>query len=130
MSKRKDAELRKKITLECKLEAVRLVKQECVWFTMRTELLTRCILLGKERVRQLTQRHCIKAKGKKKFVATTHSKHDLRIARNQVWSSVITYTATDEGWLNQTAAIELFRCRPELSLNSTLTGVATSSRTR
>ena len=40
------------------------------------------IRVGKERVRKLMQRHGIKARGKKKFVVTTDSKHDLPIAPN------------------------------------------------
>lgn len=70
----------------------------------------RGIQVGKERVRKLMQRHGIKARGKRKFVVTTDSNHDLPIAPNQVsrnfapeapnqvWRSDITYIATDEGW--------------------------------
>jgi putative transposase len=63
--------------------------------------------------------HGIKARGKRKFVVTTDSKHDLPIAQNlltvtsrpepdKVWSSDITYIATDEGWLYLAAVIDLF----------------------
>ena len=66
------------------------------------------------------QRHGIKARGKRKLVVTTDSKHNLPIAENllernfspeapnQVWTSDITYIATDEGWLYLTGVIELF----------------------
>jgi putative transposase len=66
------------------------------------------------------QRHGIKARGKRKFVVTTDSKHNLPIAPNllqrnfapeapnHVWSSDITYIATDEGWLYLTAVLDLF----------------------
>ena len=66
--------------------------------------------MGKERVRKLMQRHGIKARGKRNFVVTTDSKHDLPIAPNllardlsptaphETWTSDITYIATDEGW--------------------------------
>jgi transposase InsO family protein len=66
------------------------------------------------------QRNGIQARGKRKFVVTTDSKHDLPIAPNllnrdftpeapnQVWTSDITYIATDEGWLYLTAVIDLF----------------------
>jgi putative transposase len=76
--------------------------------------------VGKERVRKLMQRHGIKARSKRKFVVTTDSKHNLPIAPNllernfapdapnQVWSSDITYIATDEGWLYLTGVIDLF----------------------
>ena len=57
------------------------------------------------------QEHGIKARGKRKFVVTTDSKHNLPTAANlllrnftasapnQVWTGDITYIATDEGWL-------------------------------
>ena len=96
------------------------VKEEYGWPKMWKELLARGIRVGKERVRKLMQRHGIKARGKKKFVVTTDSKHNLPIADNllqrdfapeapnQVWTSDITYIATDEGWLYLTAFIDLF----------------------
>jgi len=64
--------------------------------------------------------HGIKARGKRKFVATADSKHKLPIAPNllernftpaapnRVWTSVITYIATDEGRLYLTGVIDLF----------------------
>jgi putative transposase len=96
------------------------VKQEYGWPKMWKELVAREIRVGKERVRKLMQRHGIKARGKRKFVVTTDSKHNLPIAQNlldrdftpkapnQVWTSDITYIATDEGWLYLTGVIDLF----------------------
>ena len=96
------------------------VKQEYGWPKMWKELVARGIRVGKERVRKLMQSHGIKARGKRKFVVTTDSKHDLPIAPNllerdfspaapnQTWTSDITYIATDEGWLYLTAVIDLF----------------------
>jgi transposase InsO family protein len=64
--------------------------------------------------------HGIKARGKRKFLVTTDSKHRSPIAENllardfsaaapdQVWSGEITYIATDEGWLYLAAVIDLF----------------------
>ncbi len=95
-------------------------KEEYGWPKMWKELQARGIRVGKERVRLLMQRNGIKARGKRKFVVTTDSKHDLPIAPNllnrdftpeapnQVWTSDITYIATDEGWLYLTAVIDLF----------------------
>ena len=95
-------------------------KQEYGWPKMWKELQARGMRVGKERVRLLMQRNGIKARGKRKFVVTTDSKHDLPIAPNllnrdftpeapnQVWTSDITYIATDEGWLYLTAVIDLF----------------------
>ena len=96
------------------------VKEECGWPKMGKELLARGIRVGKERVRKLMQRHGIKARGKRKFVVTTDSKHNLPIAPNllgrnfspevpnHVWTSDITYIATDEGRLHLTGVIDLF----------------------
>jgi len=96
------------------------VKQEYGWPRMWKELLARGIRVGKERVRKLMKRHGIKARGKRKFVVTTDSKHNLPIAPNllqrnftptlpnTVWTSDITYIATDEGWLYLTAVVDLF----------------------
>ena len=76
--------------------------------------------MGKERVRKLMQRHGIKARGKRRFVVTTDSKHDLPIAPNllnrefdvavpdTVWAGDITYIATGEGWLFLAVVIDLF----------------------
>ena len=95
-------------------------KEEYGWPKMWKEVLARGIRVGKERVRKMMQRHGIKARGKRKFVVTTDSKHDLPIAPNllqrnftatapnTVWTSDITYIATDEGWLYLTAVIDLF----------------------
>ena len=86
------------------------VKQESGWPKMWNELLARDIRVGTERVRKLMQRHGIKARGKRKFVVTTDSKHDLPIAPNllardfspappnQTWTSDINDIAADEGW--------------------------------
>ena len=96
------------------------VKQEYGWPRMWKELVARGFRVGKERVTKLMRLHGIKARGKRKFVNTTDSKHDLPIAPNlldrrftapapnRVCTSEITYIATDEGWLYLTAVIDLF----------------------
>jgi len=96
------------------------VRQEYGWPRMAKELVARGIRVGKERVRKLMKQHGIKARGKKKFVLTTDSKHKLPIAENllnrdftptapnQVWSSDITYIDTGEGWLYLAAVIDLY----------------------
>ena len=58
------------------------VKQEYGWPKMGMEQITRGIRFSKERVRRTMQEHGIKARGKRKFVITTDSKHDLPIAAN------------------------------------------------
>jgi putative transposase len=96
------------------------VKGEYGWPRVWKELLARGIRVGKERVQRLMQRTASRRAGKRKFVVTTDSKHDLPIAQNllardftpaapdRVWSSDITYIATDEGWLYLAAVIDLF----------------------
>lgn len=95
-------------------------KQEYGWPRIWKALRVRGIPVGKERVRKLMQLHSIKARAKRKYKATTDSNHSLPIAPNllnrqfavdqpnRVWTSDITYIATDEGWLYLTAVIDLF----------------------
>jgi len=96
------------------------VRGEYGWPKMWKELVARGIRVGKERVRRTMQEHGIKARGKRKFVVTTDSKHDLPVAPNllqrnftadqpnQVWTGDITYIATDEGWLYLAVVLDLF----------------------
>ncbi len=83
-------------------------------------MLAKGIRVGKERVRKLMALHGIRAKTKRKFKATTNSAHQLPVASNliardfspalpnQVWTTDITYLATDEGWLYLTVMLDLF----------------------
>jgi putative transposase len=83
-------------------------------------LQARGLRVGKQRAQRLMHEHRIRARGKKKFVVTTDSKHDLPIVKNlldrnfnpaapdQVWSSDITYIDTDKGWQYLAAVIDLF----------------------
>lgn len=71
------------------------------------------------RVERLMSVNGIRAKGRRKFVATTDSKHDLPVAENvlgrefsvaepdRVWVSDITYIPTDEGWLYLAGVVDL-----------------------
>ncbi len=76
--------------------------------------------VGKERVQTLMKQHGIRARHKRKFIATTNSNHNLPVAANllernftasapnQVWTSDITYCATAEGRVYLEAIIDLF----------------------
>ena len=89
------------------------VKGEYAWPRVWQELLARGIRVGKGRVQRPINAHRIKARGKRKFVVTTVSKHSLPLPvaedllgrdftpnqPDRVWSSDITYSATDKGWL-------------------------------
>ena len=78
---------------------------------------TKC---SENRVARLMKVHGIIAKAKKKFKATTSSKHNLPVADNllnqdfaaekpnMVWVSDITYIATLKGWLYLTVILDLY----------------------
>ncbi len=95
------------------------VGQEYGWPRMAKELVARGHRVGKERVRQLMQRHGIRARGKRRFVVTTDSEHSLPLAPNLLqrdfsaeapnlkWTSDITYIETAEGWLYLAAILDL-----------------------
>jgi transposase InsO family protein len=96
------------------------VRHSYGWPRMWKELLARGIRVGKERVRKLMKLHGIRARGKRKYKATTDSRHDLPVAPNlldrqfevsqpdEVWVGDITYIPTDEGWLYLAVVIDLF----------------------
>ena len=77
------------------------------------------VLCGRGRVARLMKTHGIRAKQKRKFVATTDSKHDFQVAENlldrqfdvdtlnTVWTADITCIPTDDGWLYLSAVMDL-----------------------
>ena len=83
------------------------------------ELHSKGVRVGKDRIQQLMKQHGIKARGKRRYVLTTDSRHNLPIAPNlldrnfqpeqpnAVWTGDITYIGTDEGWLYLAAVIDL-----------------------
>lgn len=94
-------------------------KGEYGWPRIWKDLVTKGVRVGKDRIQKLMKLHGIKARGKRKYVVTTDSKHNLPIAANlldrnfqleqpnAVWTSDITYIPTDEGWLYLAAVIDL-----------------------
>ena len=78
---------------------------------------TKC---GENRVARLMKMHGIVGKAKKKFKATTNSRHNLPVAENvlnqnftaekpnTIWVSDITYIWTLEGWLYLVVILDLF----------------------
>ncbi len=90
------------------------------WPRVWKQLLAQGIRVGKERVRKLMKQHEIRVCGKRKFKATTDSTHSLPVAPNllgrdfspatpnAVWTSDITYVATDKGWLYLVVILDLF----------------------
>lgn len=83
------------------------------------ELKARGIPAGKERIRKLMQAHGIRARHKRRYKATTDSKHSLPVAPNvlsrqfrtarpdQAWVADITYLPTAKGWLSLAAVMDL-----------------------
>jgi len=121
------AEPRRYVSNDALLVHIRAIhaasKGEYGWPRVWKQLLANGIRVGKERVRQLMSLHGIKARGKRRFKATTDSKHNLPVAENllnrefkqeapdRVWTSDITYLATSEGWLYLAVVIDLFSRR-------------------
>ncbi len=78
------------------------------------------IVVNHKTVEELMKKNGIQAKRKKKFKATTNSKHDLPVAENllnrefsaskpnQAWVGDITYVPTEEGWLYLATWIDLY----------------------
>ena len=76
--------------------------------------------VSKGRVERLMREHGLRARHKRRFKATTDSKHRLPVAPNlleqnfvterpdQVWTADITYIATAEGWLYLAIVLDLF----------------------
>jgi putative transposase len=87
---------------------------------MVRELRGRGFPASKERVERLMRENGIRARHKRRFKATTDSKHALpvapnRLARNfapdapnRAWSADMTYIWTDEGWLYLAVVLDLF----------------------
>ena len=87
---------------------------------MVLELRGRGFSASKARVERLMRENGIRARHKRRFKATTDSKHNLPVAPNlldrhftpaapnQVWTSDITYLWTDEGWLYLAIVLDLF----------------------
>ena len=87
---------------------------------MHRELQGRGHRIGLARVERLMREHGIRARHKRRFRATTDSKHSMAVADNllardfspaapnRVWTGDITYIATDEGWLYLAVVLDLF----------------------
>jgi len=84
------------------------------------ELKGRGIPVSKTRVERLMRQNGLRGRHKRRFKATTDSKHTLPVAPNllgqnfeterpdQVWTADITYLATGEGWLYLAIVLDLY----------------------
>ena len=87
---------------------------------MHEELRDRGHRVGKARVERLMRESGIRGRHKRRWKATTDSKHDLPVAPNvvardfsprepnRVWGADITYIGTDEGWLYLAIVLDFF----------------------
>jgi putative transposase len=87
---------------------------------MVRELRARGFPASKPRVERLMRENGIRGRHKRRYKATTDSKHNLPVAANlldrnftptapnQVWSADLTYVWTDEGWLYLAVVLDLF----------------------
>jgi putative transposase len=87
---------------------------------MHREMQGRGHRIGLSRVERLMREHGIRARHKRRFKATTDSKHSMPVAPNllarnftpeapnRVWTGDITYIQTGEGWLYLAIVLDLF----------------------
>lgn len=87
---------------------------------MLREIRERGFPAGKERVERLMRQNGIRARHKRRYKATTESKHALPVAPNllarnftpsapnQAWAADLTYVWTTEGWLYLAVVLDLF----------------------
>src|SRR5438105_3796154 len=87
---------------------------------MHHELKGRGHRIGLARIERLMRDNGIRARHKRRYKATTDSKHSMPVADNLlqrnftpespncVWTGDITYIATDEGWLYLAVVLDLF----------------------
>jgi len=87
---------------------------------LQQDLVEHGVQVGICRIKRIRRKLGIRCKQKRKFKATTDSKHSLPIAENlldqqftvtapnKVWVSDITYVPTDEGWLYVAGHKDLF----------------------
>ena len=108
LSKHAQEELRLEVEIKA---AHKRTRQLCGPERLQVDLAKHGVKVGICRIKKIRTRLGIRCKQKRKFKATTYSKHHLPVAENllqqqfqftrpnQVWLSDITYVPTDEGWL-------------------------------
>ncbi|MDX9875811.1 MAG: IS3 family transposase [Spongiibacteraceae bacterium] len=115
---------RKRLTDAQALVLIRTVHQEVRQAygarRIHAELRVRDYRIGLPRIERLMRENGIRARHKRRYKATTDSRHHLPVAENvlgrqfapeapnRVWTGDITYIATAEGWLYLAVVIDLF----------------------
>jgi len=112
---------REELRLELEIKAAhRRTRQVYGAEKLQYDLAEHGIKVGVCRIKRIRQKLGIRCKQKRKFKATTDSRHKLPVADNilgqqftvtapnQVWTSDITYVPTDEGWLYVAGHKDLF----------------------
>lgn len=107
--------------LEVEIKAAhKRTKQLCGAERLQHDLAKYGVKVGICRIKRIRKKLGIGCKQKRKFKATTYSKHGLPVAENllnqqfqvrapnKVWVSDITYVSTDEGWLYLAGHKDLF----------------------
>ena len=112
---------REEARLEIEIKAAhKRTRQVCGPERLQYDLVEHGVQVGICRIKRIRKKLGIRCKQKKKFKATTDSKHTLPVAENvlgqqfkvsrpnAVWVSDITYVPTDEGWLYLAGHKDLF----------------------
>jgi putative transposase len=112
---------REELRLEIEIKASdKRTKQTYGPERLQSDLADHGVRVGVSRIRRIRKKLGIRCKQKRKFKATTNSKHRLPVAENllnqqfkvsrpnTVWLSDITYVPTDEGWLYLAGHKDLF----------------------
>ena len=116
-SKRAQEEARLEVEI---MAAHRRTRQSYGPERLQKELKDHGITVGVSRIKRIRKKLGIRCRQKRKFKATTDSKHNMPVAENllgqdfqvsgpnRVWMSDITYIPTDEGWLYLAGHKDLF----------------------
>jgi len=112
---------REEARLEIEIKAAhKRTRQVCGPERLQHDLAEHGVQVGICRIKRIRKKFGIRCKQKRKFKATTDSKHTLPVAENvlgqqfkvsrpnAVWVSDITYVPTDEGWLYLAGHKDLF----------------------
>jgi putative transposase len=115
------ARARQEARLEMEIRAAhQRTRETCGPERLQAELSDHGVRVGLHRIKRIRKKLGLRCRQKRKFKATTDSKHTLPVAPNlldrqfaveapnKAWLTDITYIATDEGWLYLAGVKDLF----------------------